>query len=240
MTDPRKDIFDLVKERRVPQRPYSAADVAALDAVLDGLGVPKAGPSLAATTLRAPDAFFGNLRKSGLFVGGIDQQQVDGINFLLGACGAAGWPVSFTAYGLASAYWETNKTMQPVREAYWLDEAWRKRNLRYWPWYGRGYVQLTWEANYRRADEELGLGGALLADKDLAMDCEVAAKILVRGMAAGWFTKKKLYDFLPLDRPATFAEFKAARPIINGTDKNDEIANIALRFQAALQAGGWQ
>jgi hypothetical protein len=31
----------------------------------------------------------------------------------------------------------------------------------------------------------------------------------------------------------------SARRIINGTDKNDKIAAEAMKFQAALQAGGW-
>ena len=38
------------------------------------------------------------------------------------------------AYLLATAFWETARTMQPVDEAFWLSEAWRKKNLRY----GRG------------------------------------------------------------------------------------------------------
>jgi hypothetical protein len=31
----------------------------------------------------------------------------------------------------------------------------------------------------------------------------------------------------------------SARRIINGTDKNTKIADEALKFQEALQAGGW-
>ena len=34
------------------------------------------------------------------------------------------------AYLLATAFWETARTMQPVVEAFWLSEAWRKKNLR--------------------------------------------------------------------------------------------------------------
>jgi hypothetical protein len=40
------------------------------------------------------------------------------------------------AYQLATVHWETNRTFEPVREAYWLSEEWRKRNLRYYPFYG--------------------------------------------------------------------------------------------------------
>ena len=69
--------------------------------------------------------------------------------------GKARWPTAWCAYGLATAWWETNKTMQPVREAYWLSEAWRKPNLRYYPHYGRGYVQLTWKGDDKHPAYEL-------------------------------------------------------------------------------------
>jgi hypothetical protein len=51
------------------------------------------------------------------------------------------------AYVLATTEWETDHTFKPVREAFWKDEAWRQVNLRYYPYYGRGYMQLTWEDN---------------------------------------------------------------------------------------------
>jgi hypothetical protein len=52
---------------------------------------------------------------------------------------------------------ETAHTFKPVREAFWLDdqlgheraEQWRANNLRYYPYYGRGHIQLTWADNYR-------------------------------------------------------------------------------------------
>ncbi|MGR9074141.1 MAG: peptidoglycan-binding protein, partial [Gammaproteobacteria bacterium] len=54
------------------------------------------------------------------------------------------------SYVLATTQWETAQTFRPVKEAYWLSEDWRKNNLRYFPYYGRGYVQLTWEKNYEK------------------------------------------------------------------------------------------
>ncbi|MCK9378318.1 MAG: TIGR02594 family protein, partial [Syntrophobacterales bacterium] len=63
-----------------------------------------------------------------------------------------------SAYVLATTEWETGHTFKPVREAYWHDEEWRRRNLsRYYPYYGRGYVQLTWEDNYRKYAEILSI-----------------------------------------------------------------------------------
>lgn len=181
--------------------------------------------------------FFGAVRAS---FGGLGQEQVEGFNHLLKAMGDAGWPIAWAAYGLATAWHETAFTMQPVEEAYWVKnaDAWRRRNLSYYPWHGRGYVQLTHQFNYRRADEKLGLNGALMADPKVAMNCEVAAKILVRGMTEGWFTTHKLADTLP-NGPATRAQFKASRPIINGRDKDDEIAELAVKFQTALALGVW-
>ena len=137
------------------------------------------------------------------------------------------------AYILATAYWETARTMKPVVEAFWLSEEWRSRNLRYYPWHGRGYVQLTWLANYLRAGKELDLD--LTTDPDVVMQPEVAAQILVKGSMHGWFTGKSLPDYITLSR----SDFYSARRVINGTDKASEIAEIAEAYDAALRAEGY-
>ena len=172
--------------------------------------------------------------------GTLTQQQVDGLNTLLQAFGVAGWPISWAAYGLATAWHETAQKMQPVREAFWKDEAWRKANLRYFPHYGRGYVQLTWPKNYQLADSKLDLGGRLIAGPDLALNPEIAAKIMVCGMDEGWFCSRKLADYLPKVGKAGGGQFEQARRIINGTDKDKLIAGYAMQFQTALEAGGWR
>lgn len=192
---------------------------------------------MTARHLASPAAFYGAIRNS-VFLGKMTQAQVAGCDALIKACGNAGWSTAWTAYGLATAFHETNATMEPVREAYWLSEDWRKAHLRYFPHYGRGYVQLTWEQGYRRADTELGLGGKLVADPDLALDPEIAARILVAGMSEGWFTSKSLATYLP-DELGTVAQFTQARRIINGTDRAPKIAGEAIDFQAALVAGEW-
>lgn len=194
-----------------------------------------------AKALGQPQAFFDAVRA---FAGDLKQEQVDGFNAVLKAIGEARWPIAWAAYGLATAWWETARTMQPVKEAYWLPESWRKKNLRYFPHYGRGYLQITWLDNYKWADRELGLNGALLADLDKAMEPEIAAAILVRGMEQGAFSKdrkgpRSLARYLPKDRKATKEEFRLARPIINIMDKASEIAALAVKFQDALEAGGW-
>lgn len=226
----RKPIFDAVREIR-GGAPFTSDEVRKLDAAIDEAeGIAATGGGIV-----DPSAFFGKLR---FVFGSLDQAQVEGFNTLCAAF--VGWPLSWSAYGLATAWRETNRTMQPVREAYWLSETWRRNNLRYWPWYGRGYCQLTWRKNYEKADAELELDGALIADPDLALKHDIAARIMVKGMAHGWFTQKKLPDFLPAHGRASLDAYKEARRIINGTDAAAEIAGNALKFEAALMAGGWQ
>ncbi|MBE2275782.1 MAG: hypothetical protein IAE87_05735 [Rhodobacteraceae bacterium] len=173
------------------------------------------------------EAFLAAIRP--LFGGRIAEAQIDGLTRLLAA--TAGLPVSQSAYILATAFHETAGTMQPIRE------YGRGRGRRYGAVdatgkapYGRGYVQLTWRENYVRADRELGLGGRLAADYDLALEPDLAARILVDGMREGWFTGRRLADYLPGD-------YEGARRVVNGTDRAAEIATLARRFEAALAAG---
>lgn len=137
------------------------------------------------------------------------------------------------AYVLATTHWETNNTFEPVKEAYWLSEAWRKNNLRYYPWYGRGFVQLTWEDNYKRAGNKIGVD--LIARPDLAMEPNNAAKIMVLGMKEGWFTGKKLSDYITLKK----SDFLNARRVVNGTDKAKEIEELAKKYDKELLNQGY-
>jgi len=146
------------------------------------------------------------------------------------ACARHGATLQQTAYMLATAWWETARTMKPVREGFYLGdraEAFR-RTLRYYPWYGRGYVQLTWEANYRRAGQ--AVGADLIADLDLALSAEIAAEVLVQGSLEGWFTGKKLGDYVRAGR----CDYISARRVINGMDCAGEIARIADEYEDAL------
>lgn len=178
-------------------------------------------------------AFYETVRKR---LNGLTTSQVSGMEQVLAAC--AGAPLAHAAYMLATAWHETNRTMLPVREAYWLSEQWRRQNLRYFPWYGRGYVQLTWEANYKKADKKLGLNGQLLAEPDKAMEPEIAAKIMRIGMDEGWFTGVSNRKVLPSKGVATREQYMNARTIINGRDKADLVEDYAQVFERALRDGG--
>lgn len=164
--------------------------------------------------------------------GKLNQDQVNNINLIVEFCNKHFLEYNQAAYVLATAWHETNQTMLPVIEAYWLSEDWRKKNLRYYPWYGRGYVQLTWEYNYRKADQKLGLNGAMLKDPSLAQVPKYAAEILVLGSKEGWFTGKKLSDYIGKINK----DYKQARRVINGLDKSQKIANEAVIFEKALRS----
>lgn len=177
--------------------------------------------------------FFDSVRNS-LFGGHLTADQVAGMEAKIVAFTQARWPLSWAAYALATSYHETAQRMMPVREGLDVSDRWRQKNLRYYPWYGRGDVQLTWEYNYKKADDKLGLGGRLVEDLDLALDPSISAKIMVQGMEEGWFTKRKLGDFLK-ENEETLANFRRARTIINGVDKALKIAKEAVLFQTALK-----
>ena len=178
---------------------------------------------------------FFDVVRSTLFTGTLTQGQVQGIEAILNE-----WDdremedLRYLAYMLATTKWETNHTMLPVREAYWLSEEWRKINLRYFPYYGRGFVQLTWEQNYKTMGRLLGID--LVKYPDKAMEMDTATLILFEGMldaesGVGDFTGKALDEFFndKVDDPV------GARKIINGTDHDDAIAVIHYQFLAALK-----
>jgi predicted chitinase len=97
--------------------------------------------------------------------------------------------------------------------------------------YGRGYVQLTWRANYAKMGEAFGLDlTANSAAADQVLQAELAAKIMFKGMEEGSFTGKKLSDFFN----ATTENWKNARRIINGNDCDEMIAVYAKKFYAAI------
>jgi hypothetical protein len=149
------------------------------------------------------------------------------------AADAAALTPQQTAYVLATAYWETARTVLPVEEAYYLGaraEAYR-RSLRYYPWHGRGFAQLTWERNYIRAGQVLGVD--LISAPERAMDPEISAQILVIGSRDGWFTGKRLSDFIGPGR----CDYVQARRVINGLDAAVAIADIALDYEHQLTPG---
>jgi len=124
-------------------------------------------------------------------------------------------------YIMATVGWETAHTYKPVVEAFWLSDSYRKRHFKYYPYYGRGYVQITWKKNYKKFSKILGID--LVGDPDLALDPDVAMEILIIGFMEGLFTGKKLSDYFTGSKKDRYH----ARRIINGLDKAKTIASMA-------------
>jgi putative chitinase len=180
--------------------------------------------------------------------GPLTQELVDALEFLLVAIEQDNRFVGSDtdrrqlAYCLATFKWETAHTMRPIDEHGSAEYF----NSRYGPstkvgkmlgntdkgdgalFHGRGYVQLTGRRNYQKAASLTGV--ALLEHPDQAKEPKVAYQIAIQGMKDGWFTGKKLSQFISDGQ----ADFENARTIINGHDKAANIADIARRFSEVL------
>jgi len=146
------------------------------------------------------------------------------------------------AYALATFKWETAHTFRPIDE---IGSAARFNRL-YGPqtkvgkrlgntkegdgalFHGRGYVQLTGRRNYTKAKTLTGVD--LTSNPDAAKEPALAYQIAMQGMIDGWFTGKKLSQFIK----EGLTDFENARTIINGHDKAANIADIARRFSEVL------
>ncbi len=182
------------------------------------------------------DKFFPAAR-GGPFGGSMTQAQVDGVNVILNAWETKGTSSDprWLANVLAQSCWETGKAMRPVREAYYLGEpepaeTYRKR-LRYYPYYGRGLIQLTWDYNYAKFGKLLGID--LTANPDLALEPNNSATILLLGMENGLFTGVGLGKFFAENRDDPLH----AREIVNGMDRAYEVEQLHLAFLSAVKAG---
>lgn len=157
------------------------------------------------------------------------------------------------AYMLATAWHETAARMLPI------EEYGQGKNRTYGTWYrnssgelysfmdgskrlaylhsdypylyyGRGYVQITWYFNYENASKKIGVD--FLNNPELVMNKNHAVKIMVQGMKDGWFTGKKLSDYINQSKK----DYLNARRIINGMDKASLIAGYAETFEKALRS----
>ncbi|MGV3553390.1 D-Ala-D-Ala carboxypeptidase family metallohydrolase [Rhizobium sp.] len=176
----------------------------------------------------------------------LNASQTKGFEIIVTEGTARGVQINRLAYILATAWWETANTMEPVKEAFFVSndeakaEAWRKKNLKYYPYYGRGYAQLTHDYNYKKAKEKYGVD--FVKKPELALDTKYAVQIIFDGMLEGWFTGKALDDYIDLINEggnADLDEYIKARKVVNGTNKAKEIADIAVIMEAALEDAGY-
>ncbi len=160
------------------------------------------------------------------------QSQVDGINAILD-----GWEAKcaadddrWLAYALATTYHETDQHMQPI------EEYGKGRGMPYGRpdpttglvYYGRGFVQLTWERNYKVMSDLLGVD--FVNHPNLALELDDATNIMFMGMTKGLFTGKSLGDYFN----KTKDDWVNARRIINGSDKAQAIAMYGHNFYSAI------
>ena len=138
----------------------------------------------------------------------LSTSQVSGFEVLLKEGESRNINTEWIAYVLATAWHETGSTMEPVRETFAHSDAQAIANLnraygsvktganRYWVngFFGRGYVQLTWEYNYKKMGDWLGVD--LVKDPSKALDPTIASKIAYEGMIRGMFTGRKLSDYV--------------------------------------------
>lgn len=159
------------------------------------------------------------------------------------------------AYILATAYHETAFRMFPVREGLAssderaieiLSRSKCCSNKTYWRvdsttgrgYFGRGYVQLTWDYNYQRADKRFGVesetydAGSYYWEPDNALDPDSSIKITYDGMIYGWFTGHCLLRHF---QPNKKGDWKNARRVINGLDRASDIGAQAQQFMGIIE-----
>lgn len=203
-------------------------------------------------------AFFAYLRRSDVPIFGksLSQRQVDGITAILKA--GAHLPLDHLAHVLGEVAHETGRGMYPIKETVFrshtnqnpsddvvkarLDAAWAKGVMpwvksAYWRdgFFGRGQIQLTHEANYKKFSPLVGVD--LVANPSRALDLDISAKVAVLGCEKGLFTGRKLADY---DTSVCY-NHKQARRIVNGYVEKQagDVANCATHFAIALRAAGY-
>lgn len=193
--------------------------------------------------------FFFDFSRVQLFGGSLTQKQVEGMTAILDYWEAnhAAQDKRWLAYMLGTAFHETDRKMQPIKEygstsyfdkrygpppvgknpglAKTLGNTQQGDGSRYC---GRGFVQLTGRRNYTDWKQRLNVD--LLNNPDLLLTLAPSIRILFEGSIKGTFTGRRLDQYF---NPTT-ADWKNARRIINRLDKAELIAGYAKNFYAAI------
>jgi hypothetical protein len=162
------------------------------------------------------------------FPGALQPSQVSGMEAILSEWERRGLTdLRWLAYMLATAYHETAHTMQPIAE------YGRGKGRKYGipvngkTYYGRGYVQLTWDYNYKKMGDLLNVD---LVNNQKCAGPEGCRRHHVRRHDPGLVHGKKLSDYFS----QSSTDFINARKIINGLDRAELIAGHARQFHGAL------
>jgi hypothetical protein len=145
------------------------------------------------------------------------------------------------AYALATAFHETGEYLQPVREGFCSSDqgsinavtdlfnyALHEANVQ--SYFGSGLVQITFGDNYKRLGQAIGIGDDLYDNPSLALNMDIAVKILFKGMVDGLYTSHSLSKYFFEDQ----TDWVNARKIINRLDKADLIADYGQKFLDCL------
>lgn len=175
----------------------------------------------------------------------IDQKFVNSVNGLFQVFNEynneGGTNLLYVAYMLATSYHETAYRMEAIKEfgnaSYFskygvgnLAKRLGNRNVADGIKYaGRGHVMITGRDNYQKFSTILGID--LISNPDLALNPVVSAKILVIGSLKGVFTTRKLSDYITY---GSYNDFVEARRVINGVDRNRDIADYAIKFRECI------
>lgn len=151
--------------------------------------------------------------------GKLEQVQVDGVNAILDACTKHGiTDKNQIAYVIATAWHEAR--FKPVCEVGKgaLKSYGKPDPVTHQIYYGRGFCQITFKANYAEFGRLLNID--LVNKPDLALQPQYAAEIIAIGMKGGLFTGVGLSHYFndKINDPIN------ARRIINGQDCAELIA----------------
>jgi uncharacterized protein YraI len=174
------------------------------------------------------------------FGGSLNSSQHAGLDALLTAAEADNdiTDIRWLAYMLATVKHECGNEWQPIEEyskgqghkygqpVTVTDPDGKSYSNAY---YGRGYVQLTWDYNYKSMGTVLK--NRLYYEPALALQPDSAYRIMSHGMRNGSFTGAKLSRFISGDT----CDYVNARKIINGLDQADRIAGYAQKLEKVLR-----
>ena len=180
-----------------------------------------------------------------LFRGSLSDKQSQGLQAIIDAC--AQYQVTdqrMIAYILATAYWETARTMQPIEEfgkgagrAYgrMIKQSGQPYTTPDHIYYGRGHTQNTWYENYEMLSNQSYAktqGWDFLNNPELLLTMEPSLWATIHCMWHGSYTGVGLSKYFTADA----TDWVNARRIINGTDQAENIAEFAQAFYQYLQS----
>ena len=137
----------------------------------------------------------------------------------------------WASYMLATTWWESGRTFLPIAEygkgkghPYGIPDSITGK-----VYYGRGFVQTTWKANYKTFSSVVGQD--LVSNPELALEPNIAYRIMSSGMRKGMFTGVGLSRYFN----DTKEDAVNARKIINGLDQAQKIAGFYEQILKALK-----